>query len=645
MFPRHWLALALLGVSTSGAVAQSSALDLIPGNAAAAIVIRKPEELRKKGDDFLKETNLNIGIRPTDALAFVTTFLGINQGLDLDQPAGAVLLRPKNTRTPVGLEDLNQSLYIVLAFTDLDKMAGNFGFANGELKPDTITKVKVGNPQFANFVMARGKHIYLAPTEAPLERARQVKSVVGELSAGQRQTFQAADFLVHINPKALGQDGTEFAKELADEFGKAADPQEKQSMAQFVKALESLRFALGGMRLDHGLAINLLTVFPKDKNAPAQAFLDSLRTQGSADLKGLPPGRVLAAQAYAGDSAKNAVFARAFLNFLLKNVLETKQITSATDRPAFVGVFNEVWQRLSGSRLGAYLTRDEAKLGLFSLVAILDTDDPRKFLADMRTLTKIADGTIDLTKKTPAPEIDFGQLVKDLSAAKYQVRASATTRLRLVGEPALSYLEKAAADPPDLETARRAQLLIREISAVAAERRKELLAKDLPRYVRPTFAFIAQAETRAGLPVDIVHIKLTDKDQPATGQMRQLFGPDWDRLRLAVHGKHVVVLLGSEVEIFDAALKNAKEGNAGLAGSKMTEGFAKLHASKATAAFHLSVASLLGLVQAQARRLEPGQLTSFALTVQDAGLQLDLFVPIADVNVGRAAPDLLECYR
>src|SRR5207237_3412695 len=141
-----------------------------------------------------------------------------------------------------------------------------------------------------------------------------------------------------------------------------------------------------------------------------------------------------------------------------------------------------------------YLTSDESKLGLFSLVAILDTQDAEKFLAEMRTLAKIADGTLDLTKETATPAIDMVQLVKDLSAAKYQVRASATTRLRLVGEPALSYLEKAAANPPDLETARRAQLLVKEISAVAAERRKELLAKDLPTYVRPTFPFTHKAE-------------------------------------------------------------------------------------------------------------------------------------------------------
>ncbi len=183
-----------------------------------------------------------------------------------------------------------------------------------------------------------------------------------------------------------------------------------------------------------------------------------------------------------------------------------------------------------------------------------------------------------------------------------------------------------------METAKRAQALIKEIRAVVAERRQELLTKDLPRFVRPTFAFVADAERRAGLPVDIVHIQLAEKDKLAAGPMRQLFGPDWDKLRLVVHGKQIAVLLGSETDLLDAALVNLKEGKAGLAGSKMTEGFAKLQTTRATAAFHLSVAGLLGLVHAQAGPHVTSSLTSFALTASDSALRLDLFLPVVDLK-------------
>ena len=232
--------------------------------------------------------------------------------------------------------------------------------------------------------------------------------------------------------------------------------------------------------------------------------------------------------------------------------------------------------------------------------------------------------------------MDIEQWIKDLSSDIYKVRASANTKLRLVGEPALAYLEKAADKPPDLETSRRAQLLIREISLVAAERRKELLSKDLPRYVRPTFAYVTKAETRGGLPIDIVHIKLSDKDQLATGQMKQLFGPDWDKLRLAIYGKQVVVLLGSEVELFETALANLKDGKAGLAGSKLTQGLDQSQPTKATAAFYLSVESPCWdwCRKRKRARLEPQR--AHFLRLDGGGrsaLQLDMFLPIADIGV------------
>ena len=72
---------------------------------------------------------------------------------------------------------------------------------------------------------------------------------------------------------------------------------------------------------------------------------------------------------------------------------------------------------------------------------------------------------------------------------------------------------------------------------------------------------------------------------------------------------------------------------AGLGDSKVTAGFNKIQSPKATAAFHLSVETLAGLVNGQPRRPEGLPVTSFALSVADTGLQLDLHLPIADIKV------------
>ncbi len=47
-------------------------------------------------------------------------------------------------------------------------------------------------------------------------------------------------------------------------------------------------------------------------------------------------------------------------------------------------------------------------------------------------------------------------------------------------------------------------------------------------------------ETLDGQKVDVVGIKLADKEFAAAKQYEKLFGPDWNKLRLAVHGKQVV---------------------------------------------------------------------------------------------------------
>src|SRR5262249_17914245 len=129
---RHlFLAWAALCVSASGVSAQTNSLDVIPADATAAIIIRNPRELSKKGDDFLQKAEINLGIRPTDALGMLGNLLGVTAGWDLDRPSGAVMLRPADAAGNVGFEDLQRSVYVVLAYNDLDKMAGNFGFKEG----------------------------------------------------------------------------------------------------------------------------------------------------------------------------------------------------------------------------------------------------------------------------------------------------------------------------------------------------------------------------------------------------------------------------------------------------------------------------------------------------------------------------------
>jgi hypothetical protein len=229
---------------------------------------------------------------------------------------------------------------------------------------------------------------------------------------------------------------------------------------------------------------------------------------------------------------------------------------------------------------------------------------------------------------------ELERLIRDLGAKAFRLRESATTKLRLIGEPALPYLEKALASS-DAEVRRRAKYLEDGIVEAAAERRKELLSRDLTRHLRPTFAFSPKAETRNGQVIDVLVVKLSGPDAAAVKQLQQLFGPDWDKIRLAVHGKRVVALLGSDTNRLQAALRNLSEGRRGLAAAKSLAPPARPDDPGRKFEVHFSQAAVLSLTKAEDLRQRGGgnpSLTSITLAADPERVQLCLWMPTAEVK-------------
>src|SRR5262249_55919447 len=192
---------------------------------------------------------------------------------------------------------------------------------------------------------------------------------------------------------------------------------------------------------------------------------------------------------------------------------ERNDFLSLTDRPMFSGVFSEVWKRLRGSRMALYKTSNEQKLGLFSVVSILDTENAEEFVKDLRQMAKLGHGEgLDLTSEA-GKEGNLRvveKLLKDPGAGGSAVGDAATTKLLLMGEPVLPYLEKAIKSS-DLETSRRAERIKREIVQAAEVRRKELLSGGLTRAIKPSFAFLPRGEEGEGEEVTLVAGQLPKK--------------------------------------------------------------------------------------------------------------------------------------
>lgn len=612
-------------------------LDLIPADAMGGVAVRNLDSFQKKADAFVKDAGIDLPMAPSEMLAQAFKELGVENSLDTTSSAAVVVVNRDVLGAEFGLGNLDKFLVVALPYKNLDKIGEVFGLKEGTLKPDKLFELDVKR-DFGKFAYVRGKHIFIGNHDKAVLSVGKGKLAAHDLEPARRKALTDGDVVFHVGTKAWGKDWKELVAHLEREFADVNESDSKTAK-EFVESFNAVQYVVGGIKLDGGLGVNIMAVYPKEGNEAARKFLTELRGgDGASSLRRLPEGNVIAATAAKGDGAKNSRIARLFVTTLLKEVVESNRFFAASDRPALLSIFQEIWHRLQGSRFALYKTANEQQQGLFSLVGIVDVEEPEKFLKDLQLLAKFGSGEgLDLSdegKKATEAEID--QLIKDLGHRRFAIRDSAAAKLALAGEPVLPYLEQALKSK-DLEVSRRAETLKKEIVQSAEARRKELLSGDLTRSIKPSFAFLDKTEQMEGFEVRTVGIKLAKKDAAAAPQFRQLLGPDWNRVRLAVHGKQIAVLVGSDVGLFRETLKNLKEDKPGLAATKVLQQQAKQTDAGRKVEVHFSAAMILALANAE-DLARPGDLpknaplSTIALTVEPERVQLDFFLPTAEIK-------------
>jgi hypothetical protein len=571
---------------------------------------------------------------------------GLRAGVDHDGSFAFVVANPDVLGVKLFKEDGSLdfrldfvSLFVlVVAVKDADVLATNFGIAKGGLKSDTAVEGN-GKQGFGHYFYLRGKHLFYG------NNAKAVRSVAtgpragSDLAAARRRPLERADLLVHLRRGAIAPVWKDLLKNMEKALvEKASHEEDKKAVGKIIETLGVIHTSWFALRLDGGLGVSWVNTFPKEGAHEARQFLASLgRGSGVADLAGLPEGRVLAAESLRGDGARNATIARVFYAALWDRAMSGTGWLSPADRANHLGVFTEIWKHLKGSRMAIYHNANRGRDGLLSAVGILDTADSEQFLNELRLLARLGGDELDLSEKAGKDDAAVvAKLIRELGDDAYAVRESATTKLTLIGEAALPQLDEALKSP-DAEVRRRAGAVRETIVATAVEHRKELLDRNALKRVRPVFGFSRKGESLDGTRVEVVRMRLADKDAKAAAALREVFGPDWDRVRLAVHGKQVVVLVGSDQGLLRAALTNLKQGKRGLADAKVLAGATAHGNPDRRAELHLS----LGAAQAfwsgadleNPKGADPPALTSFALTVDPDFLELDVWVPPAEAKV------------
>jgi hypothetical protein len=496
-----WLPAVILALTAGPAPAQEGPLDVIPNDAAFGLVIKNLAELRDKGEKFLETHKIDLPgeDRPSRLFENVLKYLKIEKGLNEKGTLAVVVPNLKKVGVKRGdIFAVLLNLVIVVPYSDLDQMAGNFKKKADDLKPGEVVEIGAAGGFEPKYLLRKGKYVMVGLRQEPLDWYNDGKPVTADLSPAQRAALARSDLALLLGIEPL----SDLAKSSIDGLEKAmilqGDTESNAVSRQFIAAVREVRFVAGGLHLGDGGSIDLVASFPKgEAGKAAKAFLEALRAgPGYSDLVALPDHDPLFAYAAKGDGVSNVAMVRALLNILIDKGGFGDLLTNA-DRKNFHLALEPMYKHLKGSRAALYRTSDESK-GLLAGVGILDLDDPEAHLAEYPKMLGVFNTVSDRLYK----------------------------------------------DTPD---------------------------------TAPHFRYTPKAETVNGLRVDHLQVRFKDLPKETRHQLKQLYGPDWDTLRLAVRDKSVVVLLGSDQELWKETLRNQDKGLRGLADNKvMKEALAKL---------------------------------------------------------------------
>lgn len=659
MFRFVFLGCWMLGIGLASAGAAEpmeikTGFDLIPINSAAGFAVHNLKELQIQGDQFVKNTDMEkeFGLRPSQAIPMIFGFLGLNKGRDDSIPAGIFIANLFEARVldPSNMRDLERLIVIAVGFKDRDEIASNFGLSKGELKPEQITVI---NPKTSlgqlKLIYVKGNHLYLGNNERAILSVVKGKRLSEALSKSQKERLSRTDLLLHVGTSPWGPGWASFvqkAKEHAESLkDKETDPDTGLSteMVQLlVESLPALQNLVFGAGIDEqGFELQGLVNLHPEGHPSAQKLLKLLRSGlEPSSLDALPNHKFIAAQAVRSDGSQNRALVRGMLEGAFLPFFNQKKLVTVADRPQFVGLFDEVWQRLKGSQLAVYRNDNPATEGLFSILAVLDTEDPQEFLAEMRQLSHFAkpgEMKLDGENRNAQDVAAVQKLVKELGDPNFRVRKSATLKLSLIGPPALPYLREAV-HSKNREVVVRSRRLIKQLENIVKARKTDVMSQSLLSKLSARWGDFPKAETRNGVPIDIVKMELDDKSKGSESHLQEAFGPDWSKIRLAVHGKKIVVLLGSNTELIDETLANLDKKQPGLSQQPSLREFDRRAPADRRTEFHLILRRFVPLVKqgTQTPDTTTNEMTSLSLAIGKKTIELHLWVPNKEFRTFRA---------
>jgi hypothetical protein len=532
----------------------------------------------------------------------------------------------------------NFTIGAVLAPRDLTEVAEGYKMAVEDLKKGGVRKVP-GRESDSVFGSTRAGFreglIYLTAREKATAAWMKARRLRQAQPAARQRRLDAADGLVYLGPNLFRVAREGWDPEVVN---RDLDPGEAAAWRRLNRAAAEVRHLLAGVRFDDGLGLDVSVGFDP-KGTHSRDLLKAVSETGrTSNLGGLPDSeRLVGAFAVIGLEPKDLFLARVVVGRLW-SILKGSSIVLDSDAALVRRLFGDLYGRLRVARVALYHSSDPKRFGQLAAVAVLEPDNSDRFLKDVARYVRLGD-VEQFDPKAAASKAEIEKLIDDLGAEEFPKREAASTQLELIGDAALSYLEKAEKSP-DAEVRRRARELVRTLRS-AADLRKQELAKGLvAKAFRPTFTLQLNAEKRAGADVHLLGMRFESKEAPYAGALEDLFGPQWNRLRVAAVNKQVVVLLGSDLDLLDRAIANVRDGKPGLEQAATLAEFHKQAVPERRIELHLALGRVRALLTPAADLpgdFKPtGAVGSLSLWTKPTEMGADLWVP------AEVLPDFLK---
>ncbi len=131
-----WLCLIAVFLSASNVFAQDALLDLLP-EGACCFAIRNLESLKKKGDKFLKDTEIPMNPRPSEIADQIYRQLNLVGAVEENAPAALMIFGTEYFKRNLGpwARGIEKLVVGVVRIKSAKIVEKNFNLAPGTLKP------------------------------------------------------------------------------------------------------------------------------------------------------------------------------------------------------------------------------------------------------------------------------------------------------------------------------------------------------------------------------------------------------------------------------------------------------------------------------------------------------------------------------